>query len=131
MICYENAKLLEAEELKTIINDPCMNPTVERLMFIETKPKAEGEVSKIFPCYLLAWGVGHPPEGVDDAHQLQVPQLQFLACIVQSMNGQFALLNGITILAEDLNVTKRIWDRPPTKGLREDTPWVAVEAGVQ
>ena len=125
MICYENAKLLEAEELKTIIDDPCMNPTVERLMFIETKPKEAGEVSKIFPCYLMAWGVGRPPEGGNEA------KLQFLACIVQSMNGQFALLNGITILAEDLNVNKRIWDRPPTKGLREDTPWVAVEAGVQ
>ena len=52
MTCTENAKVINAEELKEIIDEELTNPTVERLMFLETKRDG----SKIFPCYVEAYG---------------------------------------------------------------------------
>ena len=123
MVRFENAKVIEAEELKEIIEEEYTNPTIERLMFIETK--AKGDIpGKVFPCYLEAWGEE------ENAAVKTDPGLRFQVCIAQSMNGEFSMVR-VYILAKDLGVTKRIWDKPPTKGRREDTPWVSLEEGVQ
>lgn len=123
MVRFENAKVIEAEELKEIIEEESGNPTVDRLMFIETKAKNDIP-SKVFPCYLEAWGQEENAEMKVD------PGLRFQCCIMQSMGGEFGMVR-VMILANELGVTKRIWDKPPTKGRREDTPWAAVEEGVQ
>lgn len=123
MVNMENAHVIEAAELKEIIEEESTNPTVERLMFIEVKSKDENP-SKIFPCYMEAWGQE------ENAALLADPGLRFQCCIVQSMGGEFSMVR-VVIMANELGVNKRIWDKPPTKGRREDTPWVAVEEGVQ
>lgn len=123
MVCFENACVIDAEELKEIIDEEYTNPTIERMMFVETKSK--GEVpGKVFPCYLEAWG-----EDMDGVMKID-PGLRFQACIMQSKGGEFGLVRVI-IYAKDLGVDKRIWDKPPTKHRRNDTPWAAIASEVQ
>lgn len=123
MVCFENAKVIGAEELKEIINEEYTNPTVERMMFIETKDK--GEIpGKVFPCYLEAWS-----EESTGAVKVD-PGLRFQVCIMQSKGGEFGLIRVI-ILANELGQTKRIWDKPPTKHRRNDTPWASVAEEIQ
>lgn len=119
MVCFENARIMEPEELKELIDEEYTNPTVERMMFIETKDKG-AIAGKVFPCYLEAWG---EDKEVD-------PGLRFQCCIMQSKGGNFGLLRVI-IYAKELGVNKRIWDKPPTKHRRDDTPWVTVAEEVQ
>lgn len=123
MVCFENAKVLSAEELKELIDEEYTNPTVERMMFIETKDK--GEIpGKVFPCYLEAWGEDEKAKvGID-------PGLRFQICIMQSMGGEFGLLR-VVIYAKELGTNKRIWDKPPTKHRRDDTPWVTVSTAAE
>lgn len=123
MVYTEGAKIIEAEELKQIIDEEVQgNPTIERLMFIEAKD-ASGK-NKIFPCYVEAYGEE------ENAAMKPDPGLRFQICIVQSIGGEFSLLRVI-VMANELGVTKRIWDKPPTKGLREDTPFYISGKGVQ
>lgn len=123
MVGFENAKVIEADELKEIIEEECTNPTMERLMFIETKGK-EDIPGKVFPCFVEAWGQEENAEMKVD------PGLRFQMCIIQSTGGNFGMVR-VVVLANELGASKRIWDKPPTKGLREYIPWAAVEAGEQ
>ena len=123
MVYKENAKVIEPEELKEIIEEEYSNPTIERLMFIETKGK-DGAAGKVFPCYLEAWGQEESAPVMTD------PGLRFQLSIMQYAMGEFGLIR-VVVMANELGVTKRIWDKPPTKGRREDTPWATVEKGVQ
>ena len=122
MVYCENAKVIDAQELKEIIDEETTNPTIERLMFIEAKA-ANGE-TKVFPCYLEAWGQEENAEVKAD------PGLRFKIAIVQSMGGEFGMVRVI-VMANELGVTKRIWDKPPTKGLREDLPFAETSSEIQ
>ena len=123
MVLFENAKVLDPQEIKEICEEECSNPTVERLMFIECK--AANKEFKIFPCYVAAW----------HEEQIKPPQVKspiiFLIFIAQAMHdGNFGLVQ-VQVSEYELGATKRIWDKPPTKGRREDTPWPVIEAEVQ
>ena len=121
MVCSEKARVIEAPELREMLEEEYTNPTVERLMFIETKTK-EGVGGKIFPCFI---------EGVleeKDAKVKMNPELLFRMCITQSMEGMFSMVR-VNVSSAELGINKRIWDKPPTKGLRDETPWV--EKGAQ
>lgn len=114
MVCFENAKVIDGDEIREIIEEVYTNPTLERLMFIEAKEKDPAKPSKVFPCYLEAWGMMNPAD----------PSTAFVQMtIVQSINNTFQLLQ-VRAPAFELGVTKRIWDKPPTKGLRMETPWI-------
>ena len=123
MVCFENARVIEAEELKEIINEEYSNPTVERMMFIEVRPK-DDKVGKIFPCFVEAWGEEENAEIKMD------PGLRFQMAIVQSMGGEFGMVR-VVVHANELGVNKRIWDKPPTKGHREFIPWAVLEEKIQ
>ena len=123
MTLTENAKVIEAEELKEMIEEELTNPTIERLMFIETKEK--GDIpGKVFPCYLVAWGQEENAEVKSD------PGLRFRVDILQCVGGEFSIVQVI-VMANELGVNKRIWDKPPTKGRREYIPWATVAEGLQ
>ena len=123
MVCFENAKVIDAEELKESLLEESTNPTLERLMFLEVRPK-DDKPGKIFPCFVEAWGEEENSEMKIDLG------LRFQVCILQSSGGQFGLVRVI-IPATDLGVRKRIWDKPPTKGHREFVPWAVLEETVQ
>ena len=123
MVVNNGAKVIEAEELKEIVDESTSNPTIDRLMFIEAKSSKTGE-SKIFPCFVEAYGMEENAEMKVD------PGLRFQIAIVQSMNGEFSMVRVI-VLANELGVTKRIWDKPPAKWLRDETPFAAVEDKIQ
>ena len=123
MVVSNGAKVIEAEELKEIVDESTSNPTIDRLMFIEAKSSKTGE-SKIFPCFVEAYGMEENAEMKVD------PGLRFQIAIVQSMNGEFSMVRVI-VLANELGVTKRIWDKPPAKWLREETPFAPVEDEIQ
>ena len=116
MVYSENAKIIEAEELKAIIEEEYSNPTIERLMFIETK-ETEKVPGKVFPCYLEAWAKDELGKEGQEA------KLMFQICIAQCTGGNFGMLR-VVINEDELGISKRIWDKPPTKGLREQYPFV-------
>ena len=123
MVYSENAKVIEAEELKEIIDEQTVNPTIDRLMFIEAKAMGSNE-TKIFPCYLVAWGEEENSKVKTD------PGLRFKINIVQCLDGDFSMVQVI-VLAKELGVTKRIWDKPPTKGRREYLPFAEASDKIQ
>ena len=120
MVCFEDAKVIGAVELKSIIEEEYTNPTVERLMFLETKDK-ENKPGKVFPCYLEAWAYEEEPKVP------AVPNLEFQCCITQSSGGQFGLVR-VVLHEKDLGVNMRVWNKPPKKAVRDETPWL--ERGV-
>lgn len=112
MIYMEGAKMLNnPQELKDIIEETFSNPTIERMMFIETKGK-NGEEGKLFPCYLEEYGATEEGE-----------ILSFQCSILQSSEGLFGLVR-VNLMVSDFNVTKRLWDKPPKKSVRDETPWI-------
>ena len=115
MVYSENAKIIEAQELKEIIEEEYSNPTVERMMFIETRER-ENIPGKVFPCYLEAWAY-------DEESKEEEKKLMFQLCIMQCTGGSFGLIRAV-IHEKELGINKRIWDKPPTKGLREHFPFV-------
>lgn len=117
MVYSEKAKILGAEEIREMINDESLeNVVVNGLLFIETRAKGD-QPNKVFPCYIYAW-----KEEEKDGKT----QLAFQADIIQFRNGEFGMIQ--VILHEDeFGVSKRIWDKPPTKGLRAEHPFVEAE----
>ena len=112
MVCMEGAKGICAQELKELVEEQMTNPTVERLMFIETK-----KGGKIFPCWIEAWRY-------EDMKPVErYTGVVFLVSIAQSTSGQFGMVR-VQIRESELGTDKRIWDKPPKKGLREETPWL-------
>lgn len=121
MVYTENAKLMEVEEIKELMDEECSSPTVDRLMFIETR--AKGDIpSKVFPCYFEAYGC--------DNSDTDAKVTVFQVCIAQSTGGQFGMVR-VVVPISDFGVTKRIWDKPPKKALRDSIPWATLEGGVQ
>lgn len=116
MVGLESAKLMNVNEIREVIDEEYTNPTIERMMFIETKQNGEFP-GKVFPCYMEAWAL---EEGKTEA---EADHLVFQCCIVQCMEGGFNLVR-VHIRDSELGVSKRIWDKPPTKGLRNDHPWM-------
>ena len=114
MIVFNNAEVMTAEALVEEFDRECKNPTVERLMFIETKgnPMKPDKPSKIFPCYVAAY--------------TEEPERMFKVYLIQYVQGEFQMVE-VVIPAKDLGVTKRIWDRPPVKMQRDATPWISTE----
>lgn len=114
MLSFNNAETMTAEQLVEEINDTCSNPTVQRLMFIETKgdPMKPDKPAKIFPCYVVAY--------------TEDPELMFKLCLNQYAGGEFQMVEVI-VPAKHLGVNKRIWDRPPTALARENSPWLDSE----
>lgn len=121
MVYMENAGLLEdIDELKDIVKETYNNPTIDRLMFLETKPKADRE-GQLFPCYIKTF------EEVKGKTDVEADHTNFICRIIQSKKGEFSLFE-VRIPDTDLNVKLRLWDKPPKKAVRDETPWV--EAGV-
>lgn len=139
MISLEKAYVMGPEEIKEMMDETSEasapenadqaevvkpNPTIERLAFIEAK--ATSGKMMIYPCFLA--GYSEEPTVGPVAER---PKLIFYVYIVQCMKGEYGLLQ-VAIKEDELGKTKRIWDRPPKKSVREETPWVTVaEAGVQ
>lgn len=112
MVYFENASLMnDIQELKEIIEETFSNPTIERMMFIETKGK-NGEEGKLFPCYLEEY------VGTEEGEILS-----FQCSILQYSMGLFGLVR-VNLPVGDLNVAKRLWDKPPKKSVRDETPWI-------
>ena len=114
-----HAKILSAEDIKEDIANIYENPTIGRMMFIETREK-EGVPGKVFPCYMLAWAVapGDNPVVAD--------KLMFQAYIFQSMAGDYSMVE-VVLHEKEFGVNKRIWDNPPTQELRKSVPWIDSE----
>lgn len=116
MVCTEKAEIMSMQDIVEMMEDENLeNVTVGGLMFIETKPKGD-EDSKVFAMYPVGWRVveGEVPE--KDKIELQ-------ATIIQFKGGEFGMIQ-VVLHEDEIGKSKRIWDKPPTKGLRKDTPWV-------
>ena len=117
MVFTESAKLIGPEELKEMLEEESVNPAIERLIFVETKGK-EGHPGKVFPMFVEAWAYED-----ENAKMKQNPKLAFKGVLAYVAGGEFRLVQ-VMIHDWELNLIKRIWDKPPTKGLREDQPWL-------
>ena len=110
MVYSENARIETPEDLKDfILSEDGGNATINSLFFIETKAN-EKFSNKVFPCYIHAF------TEVDE-------KLVFQADIIQYVQGEFQIVK-VYLHENKFNTSKRIWDKPPTKGLRENTPWI-------
>lgn len=136
MVSYNKARVISAEELKEMLDESSasqeqnevpkerQNPSLERLLFIEAK-NAKGTKS-IYPCFVAGYTYDREPKIPEAAE----PMLIFDVYIVQCMTGKFGLLE-VAIRQSELTDSKRFWDLPPSKDIREITPWAVLEAGVQ
>ena len=123
MVLTESAKMIDAEELKASIDDETAlnNPTVERLIFVETRGK-DGAEGKLFPCYVDSYGYDDLKPGNG------IKSIRF-RCALTQYNGQEFGMVYVGIRERELGVSKRFWDKPPKKSVRDETPWI--EEGVQ
>lgn len=115
MIYVENAGLVEDfEEIKEIVKEEFSNPTIDRLMFLETLGR-EGKEGQLFPCYIESYS---EEKGEDGETKLS------LQCVIIQSTGQEFGMVRVRIPQDDINIRKRFWDRPPKKAVRDETPWV-------
>lgn len=132
MIYFENAKMLDPDELKEMLDQeeadkestdiPKGSVPVDRLMFVEAKT-GNGEY-RVFPAFLQAYG--YKDTGIPNA----TGPIMFDFAVAQCAGGSMGLLE-LVFSKEDFGTKVRIWDKPPKKSVREEYPWVAVEAGEQ
>ena len=114
MVFTQDAKMVSPQEIKEMIEDEGLeNAVVNGLLFIETRAK-DDHPGKVFPCYIYAWR--------EEEYEGKT-QLAFQADIIQLRNGEFGMIQVI-LHENEFGRTKRIWDKPPTKMLREDTPFI-------
>ncbi|MBQ2533315.1 MAG: hypothetical protein II545_06725 [Lachnospiraceae bacterium] len=109
-----DARILSIGELIGIMEQDYYNPTVRRLMFLETAGKG-GTEGKLFPCYLEAWK--------GDESLNTNPDITFQACLVQSIDGLFSMLR-VHIHSSEIGVTKRFWNLPPGEAIRKNNPFL-------
>lgn len=123
MVFTESAQLMTAQDLVDMINDGTGgNPTINDMVFIEVRTP-DTEPSKVFPCYVTAWRDDHSEE-----KETGKVWKMFQADIIQMRDGEFGILK-VFLHEQEFDSKKRIWDKPPTLRLRQDTPFV--EPGVQ
>ena len=101
-----NPELLDIEQIKSMILGKDNNPTVARLIFIETRPTPKNK-RKVFPCY---------PVFVDNAETGKLT-ISIAQC---SMNRYF--FGYAKIPVEDIGVKCRFWSLPPTDALMDLNP---------
>lgn len=117
MVFTESAKPIGPNELREMLEEESANPTVERLVFMETRAK-EGKPAKIFPLFVEAWAYEDESEKLNPN-----PKVAFKGCLMYIADGEFHAVQ-IMIHRWEFNLTKRIWDKPPAKGLRDDEIWL-------
>ena len=120
MVRTESAKIMSPEEIRDFIEDDDYDSvTVDKLVFIETRAVGD-QPGKIFPCYPYAWREEENDKGE--------AKLTFMADIIQFAFGEFGFIQ-VKLNEDEFGKTKRIWDKPPTKRLRDEMPFL--EEGVQ
>lgn len=119
MVFTESARVIGPMELREMMDEESGNPAVEREVFIETRAK-EGNPSKVFPVFLEAYAY----EYEDEAEKMKLnPKMVFKGCLMYVEGGEFHAVR-IMLHSWEFNLTKRVWDKPPTKGLRDDEIWL-------
>ena len=114
MTFTENAKMVEPREICEMIEDSLENAVVNGMLFIETRAKGDTP-SKVFPCYPVAWKEEEKEDGST--------QLAFKVDIIQLVSGEFGIIQ-VVVHEDEIGITKRFWNKPPTKGLRDEHPFV-------
>ena len=119
MIYYDDAKILDAVEIKDILESAENNPTVDRLLFFFFL--TTGITGRVFPCFIEAWAE-------DDSVLFSQRNdgrkwLMFKCTIVQCKDGEYSAL-PVCIHESDLLSQKRIWNKPPTKALMTSQSFV-------
>ena len=109
MVYYDDARRLNAEELRNLTDSIGGNPTVERLVFLQVLP-AGGKPARLFPCFLNAWAE-------DEKMRFPVREgggkwLMFSCAVVQCMDGEFTTV-PVVIHETDLISRMCFWDKPP------------------
>ena len=132
MVYFENARILDVEDIKEIIDEEIeagieaekngekykTNPTIDRMMWIEAN--AMSGVKSVYPCMLNGYSyIGEEPKGpvAEDKREIM-----FYFTILQAVKGHYGLLE-VGVKADEIGVSKRFWDKPPKKSVREEYPW--------
>ena len=118
MLFCEDAKVLDAMQLRDIISENKGNATVDCLVFLEAKTEI-GKPSKIFPCYMTAWKA---EDSKPDRRDGRKP-LMFQCTLIEIRDGEFDLVK-IIVHEDEFGIRKKIWDKPPAEKLRKDLPLV-------
>lgn len=97
-----NAQLVDLEGIKEMVDLEALNPMIDKLMFLETRP-TKNMPSKIFPCYVEAYSENEPTRLLIDIFQLR--------------NGEYSLIQ-VEESSEDLGKKFVLWNGVPTNDLR-------------
>ena len=98
----EETRQLTAEEVKAIAEADANNPTITKLIFVETAPTEKRGIG-LFPCYPAFW---------DEKHAV----LSFFA--LQCSGGRYFTAE-VHIKEEDIGKRMWFWTMPPEDALAE------------
>lgn len=96
---------LDLEKVKEIMSSDVKNPTVDKLIFAETR-KTSKTPRKVFPCYPVAY------EEADHALVMAVAQCA----------GTRFFFGYVKMPEEDIGVKCRFWDAPPDEDQMDADP---------
>ena len=107
------AKVLDAQELREMMERNAINPTIGRLVFVE-QMAVDNAAGKVFPCFLEAWTEDDTDNGPykEDGSSW----LTFRCKIVHCNEDGFGIIE-VFIHERDLGIKRRFWDKPPTNVL--------------
>ena len=105
-----NANLMTLDEIRALMQDT-NNPTVERLIFVETR-KSRNVERKVFPCYPLWY---------DEANKV------LTIAAVQCMKNNY-FFTYVKISDEMVGKICRFWSMPPSETLMDMNPLEPVDA---
>lgn len=104
----EQTHVIDISEIEKMLNEDPSNPTIRRLMFVETRSTQKG-AHIVFPCY--------PAYFIEPNDEEK--SLVFFA--IQCVGGNYQSV-CIKIPISDIGVKCRFWSLPPTDELMQKMP---------
>lgn len=119
MVYYEDAKLLDAMDLKKMIATHYCSPSVDRMIFMELNGR-NGNSDTLLPCYMEAWTEDESsPQDRPDGRKW----LMFKCTVIVYKDEMFTSL-PIFLHEKEFRDWKRVWDKPPADSVRKSHPFV-------
>ena len=109
-----NAHLMTLQEVRDVLNFPCLNPIVNRMIFVETRKTAKND-RKVFPCYPIRY----------DSEQCKL-----IFAVVQCSSDRY-FFGYIDMPQEDIGVKCRFWSAPPTEEMMNEDPLPEAPAQIE
>ena len=99
------ARIMTLQEVRDVLNFPSLNPTVNEMIFVETRKTANND-RKVFPCYPIKY---------------DSVQCTLRIAAVQCKSNHYFFVH-VDMPQEDIGVKCRFWSAPPTEEALDNDP---------